>query len=69
MSQRVFLFSLSKPLWGGGKGKPSVKSALQEKGKDPKPGELAMARVKSLDKSDGGPNPWVVQNPGMSCGK
>ena len=46
-----------------------MKSALQEKGKDPKPGELAMARVKSLDKSDGGPNPWVVQNPGMSCGK
>ena len=50
MSQRVLLPSLSKSLQDGDKGKPSVKSASpdfsgREGERDPKPSELAMARV------------------------
>ena len=41
----IFNF-LSKPLWGGDVGKPSVNSAkLLELDIDPKPSELAMSRV------------------------
>ena len=55
MSQRVPSSSLSKSLWDGGKEKSSVKSAIpdfsgREGEGDPKPSELAMARVNAAEK-------------------
>jgi hypothetical protein len=44
----IFNF-LSKPLWGGDVGKPSVNSATLELDIDPKPSELAMSRVNSTE--------------------
>ena len=40
----------SKGLHPGGKGKPSVNSAFLEGVRDPKPSELAMARVKVAER-------------------
>jgi len=45
MGQRVGLGSKLKPL-GGGAAKASPKGAHQLPGSDPKPGDLAMARLK-----------------------
>ena len=38
-----------KPFWGEDEGKPSLKRAFLERAKDPKPSELAMARVNSQE--------------------
>jgi hypothetical protein len=46
MSQRVSSLSLFKRILRENLGKPSVKSAPLESEEDPKPGELAMDRVK-----------------------
>ena len=45
MGQRVNLLSKLKPL-GVGEAKASINSAIQFDGLDPKPGDLAMGRLK-----------------------
>ena len=40
---------LPKPIRGGGLGKPSMNSANISYALDPKPGELAMSRVKFVE--------------------
>jgi hypothetical protein len=45
MGQRLGLTSKLKPL-GGGAAKASLKRALEFVGSDPKPGDLAMSRMK-----------------------
>ena len=45
MGQRLSLTSKLKPL-GVGAGKPSLKGANEFVGLDPKPGDLAMSRMK-----------------------
>ena len=45
MGQRLSLTSKLKPL-GVGAGKPSLKRAIEFVGLDPKPGDLAMSRMK-----------------------
>ena len=45
MGQRLGLSSELKPI-GGGAGKPSLKRATELLGSDPKPGDLAMSRMK-----------------------
>ena len=44
-SQRVWIFDLSKPLWGEGVAKASVKSANLSNIQDPKPDELTASRM------------------------
>ena len=44
-SQRVWIFDLSKPFWGAGVAKASVKSANISNVQDPKPDELTMSRL------------------------
>ena len=46
MGQRLSLASKLKPL-GVGAGKPSLKRANEFAGLDPKPGDLAMSRMKA----------------------
>ena len=46
-ANEFYCFLLSKPLWGAGAAKASVKSANSENNKDPKRDELAMGRMNS----------------------
>jgi hypothetical protein len=69
MSQRVNIYGLAKTEKVGALGKPSTNSANLSYILDPKPKRAYHGQGEVCRKIDGGPNPYVVQLIGMTCGK
>jgi len=69
MSQRVDIYGAAKIEKIGAKGKPSTNSASLSYISDPKPMRAYHGQGEVYRKIDGGPNPYVVQLIGMTCGK
>ena len=67
-SQRVWLSDLSKPLRGEGVAKASFNRAFVRCSR-PEAWRAYHVQDEPLRKRRGGPNPWVVQSSGMTCGK
>lgn len=69
MSQRVNIYGLAKTEKVGALGKPSTNSANLSYILDPKPMRAYHEQGELYRKVKGGPNPYVVQLIGMTCGK
>ena len=69
MSQRVNIYGAAKTEKVGVTGKPSTNSASLSYILDPKPMRAYHGQGEVCRKTNGGPNPYVVQLIGMICDK